>query len=147
MKYVHTNIITSNWKRLAQFYIDVFECQVVPPQRKQVGEWLERGTAVLNAALEGVHLRLPGYQENGPTLEIYQYHEIIPQSKAVANREGFGHLAFEVEDVQAILDKMIQHGGSAHGEVSEAYVEGKGKITFTYAKDPDGNLIELQSWE
>jgi predicted enzyme related to lactoylglutathione lyase len=29
MKYAHTNIIARDWEKLAQFYIDVFDCEIV----------------------------------------------------------------------------------------------------------------------
>ena len=72
VKYAHTNIITKDWKKLADFYELVFSCTPVPPERDQKGSWLDKGTGVLNAHLQGMHLRLPGYDDNGPTLEIYQ---------------------------------------------------------------------------
>lgn len=73
IRYAHTNIIAQDWKRLSQFYIQVFDCVPVPPVRDQSGEWLEAATGLSNAALKGTHLRLPGHGENGPTLEIYSY--------------------------------------------------------------------------
>ena len=78
MKYVHTNIISKDWRKLADFYTTVFECVIVPPERNQSGDWLSKGTGVPNAHLRGAHLRLPGYGENGPTLEIYQYDHTYP---------------------------------------------------------------------
>ena len=42
MKYVHTNIIAQDWKFLSQFYIDVFGCKPVPPERRLSGEWIGR---------------------------------------------------------------------------------------------------------
>ncbi|MCB0594173.1 MAG: VOC family protein [Lewinellaceae bacterium] len=146
-KYAHTNIISANWEKLAQFYIDVFGCQPVPPARDQSGEWLSRGTGVKGAALQGMHLRLPGYGEEGPTLEIYQYAEMKEQPEPAANRKGFGHIAFQVENVAAVLEKVVAHGGRPIGEVVTKEVEGVGIITFTYVADPEGNLIELQRWE
>lgn len=145
MKFVHTNIITRDWKRLAQFYIDVFQCEIVPPVRDQSGEWLSKGTGVENAHLKGVHLRLPGYGEYGPTLEIYTYEEVIDGGLAIANRSGFGHIAFEVDDVDLILNNIKNSGGSDLGGVVERQLE-HGRITFTYTRDPDGNIIELQHW-
>lgn len=145
-RYVHTNIISADWKRLIQFYIDVFGCRPVPPARDQSGEWLSRGTGVEGAALQGMHLRLPGYEAEGPTLEIYQYSRMLEKPEPAANRKGFGHIAFQVEDVRAVLEKIIAHGGKAIGEIVTKEVEGVGIITFTYAADPEGNLIELQRW-
>lgn len=147
MRYAHTNIISHDWKELADFYIEVFQCQLKPPIRKQAGDWLEKGTGVPGAALEGTHLLLPGHGANGPTLEIYQYSEVIQQSAVMPNQRGLGHLAFEVEDVNTTLEAMEKHGGSRLGEVITREVEGVGILTFTYARDPDGNLIELQRWE
>ena len=63
------------------------------------------------------------------------------------NRKGYGHLAFEVNDVAAILQKLLKNGGSKQGEISGKKVEGVGYITYTYAKDPEGNIIEIQNWD
>lgn len=146
-KYAHTNIISANWHTLTRFYIDVFGCEPIPPVRNQSGQWLSRGAGVEGAALQGMHLRLPGYGEEGPTLEIYQYASMKEKPEPAANRKGFGHIAFEVENVAACLSRIIAHGGKAIGEVVTKEVEGIGIITFVYAADPEGNLIELQRWE
>ena len=70
MRYAHTNIITEDWKSLADFYINVFQCVIIPLERDQKGQWLDKATGVKDAHLKGVHLRLSGYDEKGPTLEI-----------------------------------------------------------------------------
>ena len=147
MKYVHTNIISKNWKRLSTFYIDVFDCKIKPPRRNQSGKWLEQGTGVKNASLEGVHLELPGYGEGGPTLEIYQYAEIDSMGDNTPNREGFGHIAFEVDSVEEIVEKIEEKGGKQYGRITKRKIEGVGEITFVYVKDPDGNFIEIQNWQ
>ncbi len=144
----HTNIISEDWRRLADFYIEVFECRQVPPARDLSGDWLEMGTCVKGAHLEGIHLRLPGCGENGPTLEIYSYSEMLERSgPPAANRIGFGHIAFRVDDVGRTLDAVVSHGGSRLGEIVMHEVAGVGRLTFTYAADPDGNIIEIQKWE
>ncbi len=146
MKYVHTNIISKDWRRLADFYVNVFNCSIVPPLRKQSGEWLSKGTGVNNASLEGAHLRLPGYGNHAPTLEIYQYGEVLDQPEMEPNQRGFGHIAFEVGDVEEVVASILAHGGTKNGIITSKKVDGVGTITFIYARDPDGNLIELQSW-
>ncbi|MBT6954748.1 MAG: VOC family protein [Candidatus Jacksonbacteria bacterium] len=146
MKYVHTNIIAKDWKLLSDFYINVFDCKPVLPERNLKGDWLEKGTAVKDASLQGVHLLLPGFGEDGPTLEIFQYQENEGKPECVANREGFGHIAFSVDNVEVGLKKMISAGGSKLGEIVKKDF-GKGTLIFTYAKDPEGNIIELQTWK
>ncbi len=147
MRYAHTNIITEDWKSLADFYINTFECKLQPPVRDQSGAWLSQGTGVPDAHLQGVHLLLPGHGSEGPTLEIYTYNNVIAQEEVAPNQRGLGHLAFEVEDVASILEKVIANGGAQNGKVTSRSVPGVGIITFVYARDPDGNLIELQHWD
>jgi catechol 2,3-dioxygenase-like lactoylglutathione lyase family enzyme len=147
MKYVHTNIISRNWRVLARFYIDVFACKPVPPERKQSGEWLEEGTGLKGASLEGVHLKLPGYGDNGPTLEIHQYKKSEPEKLSVVNRTGFRHIAFQVSDVEETLEKIIANGGRALGKITTTEVHGAGTICFVYTSDPEGNIIEIQKWK
>ena len=145
-RYVHTNIVSKDWQALAQFYQTVFDCQPVPPERELAGVWLETGTGVAEAALTGIHLRLPGYGDQGPTLEIYKYEQMLDKPTPAPNRQGLGHLAFAVDDVAQMLDLMIAHGGQALGQIVTTEVAGVGTITFVYATDPEGNIIELQRW-
>ena len=145
-KYKHTNIIARDWQKLARFYTEVFGCLPVPPERHLSGRWLEEGTGVEDAELSGIHLRLPGVSDEGPTLEIYQYSHSEEKPVPMANREGFGHLAFEVDDVPDALEEVVVHGGRPVGSVVSRDIPGVGRLTFVYATDPEGNIIELQSW-
>lgn len=146
IRYAHTNIISKNWKELVKFYEEVFECTPVPPERSQSGQWLEDGTGVKGAELAGMHLKLPGHGDKGPTLEIYQYKHMKEKPELAANRQGLGHLAFAVDDVSEMLDRVVAQGGQALGKITTTTVTGAGNITFVYVTDPEGNIIELQKW-
>jgi predicted enzyme related to lactoylglutathione lyase len=146
-KYKHTNIISRDWQSLAKFYEEAFGCVRVPPERRLSGAWLEKGTGVSGAEFSGVHLMLPGHGGGGPTLEIYEYRQNEQKLAPAANREGFAHIAFEVDDVGEALAEVRKHGGGALGNVTTHKVEGVGLLTFVYATDPEGNIIELQSWK
>ncbi|WKN41418.1 VOC family protein [Tunicatimonas pelagia] len=146
IKYTHTNIIAADWRALAKFYEQVFGCVPVPPVRKQSDQWLAQGTGVPNASLEGVHLRLPGYGDSGPTLEIYQYEHMEEKPVSAPNRQGLGHLAFLVDDVSSVREKILQQGGKELGKLTEANVAGVGKLTFVYMTDPEENILEIQHW-
>ena len=145
-KFVHTNLIAQDWNKLATFYELVLGCMPVPPERDLTGQWLDDATRVPNARIRGVHLRLPGYGDAGPTLEIFQYDQEEERQSAAINRPGFAHIAFAVNDVQAAQDAVIAAGGSALGERVTVDIPGAGRITFVYATDPEGNIIELQHW-
>jgi len=147
IKFAHTNIITNDWKKLADFYINVFDCKPLYPERDLKGNWLDKATNIENAHITGIHLALPGYENNSPTLEIFQYDNNLDNLEGFTNRKGFGHIAFKVDNVQEILNKLIQNGGTQLGEVIETEVANAGRIIFVYAKDIDGNIIEIQNWK
>lgn len=145
-KYVHTNLTARDWRRLAAFYQEVFGCVPKPPERDLSGAWLDSLTALEGAHLTGMHLTLPGHGPNGPTLEIFNYDQMLERPEPVVNERGFGHLAFLVEDVPAALDAVLAAGGGAVGEVTRTVVSGVGTLTVVYARDPEGNILELQNW-
>jgi predicted enzyme related to lactoylglutathione lyase len=145
-RYVHTNLIARDWRKLAEFYEVVFGCVPVPPERDLSGPWLEAATTVPGAHLRGAHLRLPGYGDGGPTLEIFQYDPPGPEAPFTIHRPGFGHIAFAVDDVAAARDTVLQSGGREFGQLVSLPERGAGTVTVVYVADPEGNVIELQSW-
>jgi predicted enzyme related to lactoylglutathione lyase len=147
-RYAHTNIVAEAWPRLAQFYQQVFGCEPLPPQRHHAGQWLTDVTGLPNAELEGIHLRLPGYSsDNGPTLEIFQYHQAEERLPSAANRPGFAHIAFAVDDVGTARAAVLAAGGGELGELVTVDIPEAGRITLIYMTDPEGNIIELQQWD
>jgi predicted enzyme related to lactoylglutathione lyase len=146
MKFVHLNIISKDWKKLADFYIKVFQCEPMWPERDLNGKWLDESTAIENARISGIHLRLPGFEEGSPTLEIFQYSDnIIPSSKKI-NTEGITHMAFRVDNVKDVLKQVLKNGGTQVGKITQNEIEGTGTINFVYTTDPEGNIIEIQHW-
>lgn len=145
-KYGHTNLIARDWKRLARFYEELFGCVPVPPERDYAGRDLERGTGVPGALLRGVHLRLPGHGPDGPTLEIYTYDPLADGAPPAVNRPGFGHIAFAVADVPSACEAVLAAGGRAVGEVVTLTTATGARVTWVYVTDPEGNVVELQSW-
>lgn len=145
-RYVHTNIIAKKASKLIDFYKTVFHCKSINETRDLRGEWLDRLTGLNEAHIIGEHLLLPGYGKDHPTLEIFSYDTLKETTFAEINRPGIAHIAFEVDDVEATLKEIISAGGSSVGElVTAPYPDGL-EAVFVYAKDPEGNIIELQSW-
>jgi predicted enzyme related to lactoylglutathione lyase len=142
-KYVHTNLIARDWKKLAEFYETVFGCVVVPPERDYSGSALEAGTGVLNTTLRGVHLRLPGSEA---TLEIYTYSIEASGPSPAVNRPGFGHIAFEVGSVPDAQKEVMAAGGKSIGEIVNLTTATGNRVNWCYVADPEGNIIELQTW-
>ena len=146
VRYGHTNVVARDWRRLARFYTELFGCTLVPPERDYRGPDLDRATALADAHLTGAHLRLPGHGDNGPTLEIYSYDDLADGGTAAANRTGWGHIAFAVDDVETARAAVLAGGGSVFGETVTLQTADGRTVTWCYLADPEGNIIELQSW-
>jgi lactoylglutathione lyase len=146
IRFVHTNVVSADWRALADFYIKVFGCKRKPPERRLKGKWLDRLTSIENAHVEGIHLALPGCGNDGPTLEIFQYSKWKRASTRAVDKPGFGHIAFAVADVKGMLTRVKRNGGSAVGSMVSTAIEGVGRIEVVYARDPEGNIVELQKW-
>jgi catechol 2,3-dioxygenase-like lactoylglutathione lyase family enzyme len=145
-RFGHVNLTSRDWHRLAAFYRDVFGCELVPPERDYRGPDLEASSGLAGAHLTGAHFRLPGHGPEGPTLEIYQYDEMAPDIESTPNRPGWGHIAFQVDEVAAALEAVERAGGSRYGQVVTLERSDGRQVTFCYARDPDGNFVELQRW-
>jgi len=144
--YAHTNLVARDWRRLGRFYEHALGC-TAGPERDLSGEWLARGTGVKGARVVGAHYRLPGAGPTGPTLEIFEYQPREDAAPPPANRMGFGHIAFAVPDVEAAKAAVLAAGGSGVGSTESVAIDGAGRITWTYVRDPEGNIIELQRRE
>lgn len=147
IRYAHTNIIARDCEKLISFYKEVLGCRSIGEKRDLRGEWVDKLTGIPGAHIVGEHLALPGYGGDRPTLEIFSYDSLSGDAPCKVNSPGFAHIAFEVDDVQEALEKVLANGGSTVGElVRVEYGDGR-KAVFVYATDIEGNIIELQSWK
>jgi predicted enzyme related to lactoylglutathione lyase len=145
IRYLHTNIVAQDWQKLSLFYQRVFGCKPVPPPRDLAGEWIDKLTGIPNAHIVGEHLALPGYEGGFPTLEIFSYEDMDATNPKAVNGIGLAHMAFEVDDGLAILRLIHQEGGGQVGELVHTEFPPGVITTFVYAKDIEGNIIELKS--
>ena len=145
-RYVHTNIIARDAAKLVAFYTTALGCTHMGQTRDLRGPWLDELTGLPHAHIVGEHLLLPGYTDDHPTLEIFSYDSLREALPPEVNRPGFAHIAFEVDDVEKTLADIQAAGGGQVGKiVAAAYPNGL-EAVFVYARDPEGNIIELQSW-
>ena len=145
-RFVHTNLIAQDWKKLVEFYQQIFGCKPVTAEGNFSGQWLEAITGVPDAEIRVIHLRLPSHGNEGPTLEVIRYNDQKERQATVANRPGFGHIAFAVDDVKVAQEAVIAAGGGSIGDIVSVDIPGRGMLTEIYVTDPEGNIIELQKW-
>jgi catechol 2,3-dioxygenase-like lactoylglutathione lyase family enzyme len=145
-RFGHVNVTSPDWRRLAAFYTDVFGCEFVPPERDMRSADLDAATGLHDAHLTGAHLRLPGHGDSGPTIEIFTYDLLDAHPDARVDRPGWGHIAFQVPDVPAALAAVTSAGGGRIGDLVTTRTSDGRQVTWVYASDPDGNILELQAW-
>lgn len=144
-RYLHTNLIARDWRRLARFYEELFGCVPLPPERDLHGAAVEAGTGVAGARIEGMHLLLPGFGADGPTLEIFQYSKVAHEGPRAVNRPGLAHLAFSVDSVEEFRSRALALGAAPVGETVTTAISPSTCVRWCYLADPEGNILELQS--
>ena len=45
------------------------------------------------------------------------------------------------------VERVIEHGGTRVGATVTTEIAQAGTLTVAYARDPEGNVFELQHWE
>jgi len=146
IRFAHVNIIARDWRRLAEFYEDVFGCEPVSSERDHHGPHTDAVTGIEDVRVTGRHLRVPGHGENGPTIELFTYNHQLPPPTPAINRPGFAHIAFEVDDFEGVRRRVREWGGRDYAEKITIEIPGAGALTLLYMEDPEGNIVELQQW-
>ncbi|KMK76788.1 VOC family protein [Alkalihalobacillus pseudalcaliphilus] len=103
------------------------------------GEWVERIIGLNHVKEDICMLRT---SDGNVNIELIQFH--TPQDEqgiqaSFANTLGIRHVAFEVEDVDALVSKLQAKGVELVGEV----VNYKNKYKLCYCRGPEGILLEL----
>lgn len=147
-KYRHTRVVTKDWKKLSVFYQKTFGCIPVNSEIDLKGEWFDKVTGLTDAHAVGEQLLLPGHGFGGPYLEIVTYDDIAEKKvNKINSRIGYAHLCFEVDNVEETYELLIAEGGGTNGTiVTKYYPELDNTAHLVYAKDPDGNSVEILSW-
>lgn len=132
----HIGITVSDFSRAVQFYWDVFGCPLVgvadtPPDRVRSFFSIDAEKPTCKIGW----IRVPG----GGILEIFEFQ---PQLSSVAipwNRVGPTHFSFNVRNTRKWYDYLRSKGVEC---LSTPEKSPRGH-TFFFAKDCDGNLIEM----
>ena len=142
----HCGITVSSFNRAVQFYWDVFGCPLVgvadtPPERVRAFFGISSpiplapGQAPIEPRCKIGWIRVPG----GAVLEIFEFQPQQPLVQGPWNRVGLTHFSLNVRNTQKWHDYLVRKGVEI---VSKPERSPRGH-TFFFAKDCDGNLIEL----
>ena len=143
--YRHTSLVVRDVKKISDFYHKVFGSVSETPY-KIGGKWFEDASKLSNVDCDVMMIPLPGHGKSGPVMELLKFSEASgPQStpELASNRFGYGHLAFDVKDIQAAYNAVIEAGGKAYGEVTTKVFKNGVKVSIAFMLDPEGNVIEF----
>lgn len=141
MKLAHINLVARDAKALAAFYVNVMKCDVLREPKTLSGEKVSRGNGLPNSEIRTIWLKFPGLQQ--PFLEIHEHGVTHPRDLPRVNEPGFGHLAFQMEDISQTLSKIIEAGGTQIGQITD-FGTPEMPYLIAYARDPEGNVLELE---
>lgn len=132
----HVGITVSDFNRFVQFYWDVFGCPLVgvsetPPERVRAFFGVDAPAPSCRIGW----IRVPG----GAVLEIFEFQPQLANVPIPWNRVGQTHFSFNVRNTQRWYDYLVAKGVEV---VSRPEQSPRGH-TFFFARDFDGNLIEL----
>ena len=147
MKFGHVSMVARDVVSRAKFYETVFGCTPRGPRGTMSGEIVYKVAGLPpNAELVGAWLSLPGVGGDGPFLEIFQYTEMYERPTPSVNQPGFGHIGFEVSDVEETLNTVLAAGGTRQGEIA-AFEGPRSTSKYVFVRDPEGNVLELEQHE
>lgn len=142
---LHHGVTVADIDRAIDWYGAVLGTTVVHRQR-QDNDYTRELLAVPGAVLEVAQLALPGRVDTRSThdIELIQYVSgDQPADEALINRPGQSHLAFVVDDIDAVADRVIASGGRLRNPPVTVSAGVHSGSRVCYLHDPDGNTVEL----
>ncbi|WP_369404766.1 VOC family protein [Piscibacillus salipiscarius] len=103
------------------------------------GEWVERIIGIQDVKEEVVMLRTPDGEANIELVKFYNPKDENGIQKPLANTLGIRHIAFAVENIEAIVSKIESEGATLIGEIQNY----KNSYKLCYIRGPEGIILEL----
>jgi catechol 2,3-dioxygenase-like lactoylglutathione lyase family enzyme len=127
----------ADMQKSVRFYTEVFGFKIERPSVK-VGSAIDKVVELKN-----VNVELQSLMKDGVRLQLACYTSPTPVDggpRLALNRRGFTHHAFDVTDVDAVLELAKKFGGTV---IEESLMTRNGKTSIAFLLDPDGTRVEL----
>ncbi|WP_096188827.1 VOC family protein [Evansella halocellulosilytica] len=133
----HVGVIVNDLPAAKAFFLDLG--LEVLGETDVKGEWVERIIG-LNDVRETVVMF--GMPDGEATLELVKFHTPSDEKgiqQSFANTLGIRHIAFAVEDIEAIVAKLKKKDVELFGEIQNY----KNAYKLCYVRGPEGIILEL----
>jgi glyoxylase I family protein len=136
----HTGITVSNLERSLAFWRDVLGFELSHTAH-QTGELAKEITGITGAEIQLAVLKTSG----GQRIELLEY--LAPPDRKHAQARpcdvGHVHVALLVDDLDAVLEKIVASGWKAAGIPQTLKTGPNAGKRVVYVRDPDGTTIEF----
>jgi catechol 2,3-dioxygenase-like lactoylglutathione lyase family enzyme len=103
------------------------------------GDWIDRIIGLEDATVEVVMARAP---DGTDMFEVVCFHSPTAGAQEpvpAANRPGLRHVAFKVDDVRGVVERVREAGWDTVGEI----VDYESTFLLCYVRGPEGLIVEL----
>jgi catechol 2,3-dioxygenase-like lactoylglutathione lyase family enzyme len=133
----HVGIVVNDLPAAKEFFLDFgLEMQ---GEGKVEGEWVDGVVGLHDVKAAYVMLRTPDGEAN---IELIEFHMPLDEKgmqRPLANTLGIRHIAFVVEDIEAVVAKLKNKGAELFGEIRNY----KNVYKLCYVRGPEGMILEL----
>jgi len=138
-KISHLGICVSDWDRSLRFYTEVLGFEIDHFAVQDIDAPFEKLVEFEEMKWRGVILARQGF-----IIELMHYE--IPAcigdgERRPMNKLGITHFSFHVDDIDAMIDRIVEYGGKVHPQTRMSGKHGQ----FVFCTDPDG--IRLELWQ
>ena len=135
----HTSFTVSNLDRSISFFTEVLGFRVTSHEPRDPA-MIQAMTGIDGADIDVAYLQMPGH-----ALELIEYKGPADRGQVECRvcDVGAAHIAFDVEDVQAVIDRGAQYGVQLMGNVLDVTGGPNKGARAAYLRDSDGVTMEF----
>ena len=136
----HVGVIVNDLPAAKAFFLDLgLELQ---GEGSLEGAWLDRIVGLNDVKTSFAFFRVPDGQTSQANIELIKFHTPSDENgiqQPLANTLGIRHIAFAVEDIEAVVAKLKEKGTETFSEIHDY----EGMYKLCYIRGPEGIILEL----
>lgn len=136
----HVGLTVANLERSLDFYTGALGFEVL--SRRVIDQpWLAQLLGLDAAVVDAVDLAVPG---TGQVLQLFRFS--VPSAEPIypgMTRPGSVHIAFVVEDLRALLDRLVAAGAAPLAPPVSITSGANAGGSLACVQDPDGVVVEF----
>lgn len=139
-RFDHAAVTVSSTQAALEFYVGVLGMRVVEAHELPTDK-ISTAFGLPGASGRSTRLAAGGDEVLFDIMEMTSDHG--PATPPSIARVGTGHVAFEVEDLDGMLEHVRAAGGRPFSEPVRFDLNDGGAVVVCFLRDPDGNIVEL----